>query len=204
MIRKSLPVIGLAGGIGAGKSAVARILAELGCVVSDSDAQARAALRDPQIKSAILKWWGERVLDRQGEVDRGAVAQIIFADPAERRRLESIVHPWIEARRSELFGQAKPDARALVIDAPLLLEAGLEKACDAVIFVDADRGTRLARVAADRGWPPQELAKREQSQLPLDVKRRRADYTVLNNGDLSELKLQVRRVLDQIVDSCRK
>jgi len=204
MMMNSLPVIGLVGGIGAGKSSVAKILAELGCVVSDSDAQARAALRDPRIKDPILKWWGERVLDRQGEIDRAAVAQIIFADPVERRRLESIVHPWVEARRRELFAHAKPEAPALVIDAPLLLEAGLDRECDAILYVEADRPTRLARLAATRGWNPQELGKREQSQLPLDEKRRRADHIVQNNGDLSELTLQVRRVLDQIVDSCRK
>src|SRR5687768_13103209 len=89
------PVIGLAGGIGSGKSAVAKMLGEMGCLVSDSDAAARDAMRDPKIKATIVQWWGGRVLDERGEIDRSALAKIVFNDPAERRRLESITHPWI-------------------------------------------------------------------------------------------------------------
>ncbi|MCI0362988.1 MAG: dephospho-CoA kinase [Phycisphaerales bacterium] len=203
------PIIGLAGGIGAGKSAVAKILAELGCVVSDSDVAARAALRDPQIKATLIKWWGDRILDssksgpHRGEVDRSAVAKIIFNDPAQRKRLEQLTHPWIEAKRRELFSKEPAKATAFVIDAPLLFEAGLDSECDSVIFVETSRATRLARLAASRGWNEAEMALREQSQMPLDAKRDRADYVVENNGDLGELKAQVRRVLDQIVESCR-
>jgi len=198
------PTIGLAGGIGAGKTSVANMLAELGCVVSDSDAAARQALLDPLIKKRISEWWGKDVLDESGEIDRAKIASIIFAETSKRRRLERLTHPWIEARRKELFASAPQSTTALVIDAPLLFEAKLDRACDAVIYVDADETTRLARVTASRGWTPEQLAQREGSQLPLDEKRRRADYVVENQGDLGELKARVRRVLDQIVESCRK
>lgn len=196
--RHDKPVIGLAGGIGSGKSEVADILAEAGCVVVNSDALARQALDDPAIVAELIEWWGRSILDDEGRVDRRRVADIVFNDPAERRRLESLTHPWVEARRREQFAAAPADAPALVIDAPLLFEAGLDVQCDAVIFVETDRPTRLARLAASRGWDEAELDRREESQWPLDVKRRRADYSVQNIGDRAELAAEVHRALQQI------
>jgi dephospho-CoA kinase len=198
------PVIGLAGGIGAGKSSVAKILANLGCVISDSDADARHALVEPHIRQTIVEWWGNSVLDRSGEIDRKKVAEIIFSDQKARKRLESLIHPWIELQRRERFAHASPEVPALVIDAPLLFEAGLERECDAVIYVDAAPEIRLSRVMATRGWTAEELASRERFQLPLDQKRKRADHVVENNGDLAALKAQVSRILATIVASCRK
>ncbi|MHC4218892.1 MAG: dephospho-CoA kinase [Planctomycetota bacterium] len=195
------PVIGLAGGVGAGKSAVAAILSRLGCLVCNSDDLAREALRDPAIRTELVGWWDRDILDEAGEIDRAAVARIVFSRPVELKRLESLVHPWIEARRKALFEQAPVDACALVIDAPLLFEAGLDAECDAVIFVDADLETRLARVAEGRGWDEQELGKREDSQLPLDDKRARSDYVVSNNGDLRTLSEQVHRTLNEIIEN---
>lgn len=199
MPNRSLPIIGLAGGVGAGKSSVAAILAELGCVVCNADELARQALRDPAIRATLVGWWGREVLDEAGQIDRAAVAAIVFDRPEELKRLELVVHPWVQARRQALFREAPADACALVIDAPLLFEAGLDAECDAVIFVDADRVTRLARVAAGRGWDPAELGKREDSQLPLDEKRARSDYVISNNGDLQALAEQVHRTLNEIV-----
>ena len=196
--RFSRPVIGLAGGIGAGKSEVAAILAEAGCVVVDSDALARQALADPAVISRITEWWGDDVLDASGGVDRRRVADIVFSDETERRRLESVVHPWVEARRREQFEAAPADAPALVIDAPLLFEAGLDAECDAVLFVDADRRTRLERLRAGRGWDEKEVQRREESQWPLDVKRRSADYVIRNHGDRAALAAEVHHALQQI------
>jgi dephospho-CoA kinase len=199
MANGSPPTIGLAGGIGSGKSAVARILARAGCVVCDADRLARQALLEPEIRDTIVGWWGRGVLDEAGEIDRRAVAAIVFGRPEQRKRLESLVHPWVQARRKMLFEHAPADARALVIDAPLLFEAGLDAECHAVIFVDADRAQRTARVAQRRGWDERELAKREDSQLPLDDKRARSDYVISNNGDLQALAEQVHRILNEIV-----
>jgi dephospho-CoA kinase len=185
--------------VGAGKSTVASILAGLGCVVADADALARLALQDPHIRDTIAGWWGPGVIDASGGIDRKAVARIVFDRPAERKRLESLVHPWIRQRQREIFAAAPREAKALVIDAPLLFEAGLDRECDAVIFVDAPRAARLARVSATRGWTQAELDRREVSQLPLDVKRSRADHVVVNDGDLDALTDQVRRILDQLI-----
>lgn len=198
------PIIGITGGIGAGKSTVARILSELGCFVVDSDDLARQALLDPIVVETLVQWWGREILDPQRHIDRRAVAKIVFARPDERKRLESLVHPWIEKRRLAMFAAAPDTAPALVIDAPLLVEAGIDEQCDAVVFINSDRSTRLDRLAQNRGWSDQELNQREESQLPLDAKRTRADYVIDNDGDLTSLTEQIRRTLHEIVQAHRQ
>lgn len=194
-----VPVIGLAGGIGAGKSAVAGLLAARGCAVVDSDAQARAQLDLPEVRDQLVAWWGPHILGPDARVSRAQVARIVFADPHQRRRLEALIHPRVRIDRAQAFARAvAAGARACVIDAPLLFEAGLDAECDAVIFVDTPRPERLARVAA-RGWDQAELDRREAAQWPLDDKRRRCGYAVLNSGDLAALQQQVDRVLESIL-----
>jgi dephospho-CoA kinase len=196
------PTIGLAGGIGAGKSRVAALLAELGCVVSDSDADARAVLADPEVIATLRSWWGDEVVGVDGAIDRGKVAGRVFTDVEERRRLESVLHPRIHERRAARFAAAPPDTRAFVIDAPLLFEAGLDADCDAVIFVDASRPTRLARVAANRGWSDEELARRESAQWPIDRKRSLATLIIDNTtNDEDFLRTETRKALEQLTRS---
>ncbi len=194
----ALPVIGLTGGVGSGKSSVARIMAEEGCLVCDSDALARQAFNDPAIRDAMLSWWGAGVAAPDGAVDRAKVAAIVFADPAERARLEALTHPWIEARRERLFAAPPPGTRALVIDAPLLLEAGLRDRCDVIVFVDSPLEMRLSRVREARAWDAAEHARREAAQWPLDRKRAAADHVVRNDGSPESLRAQVRAVLDRV------
>ena len=187
-------VIGIAGGIGSGKSAVASAFAALGALVVDSDVQARAALEQPQVKAQLIEWWGTGVLRADGSVDRGAIADIVFKDEAERRRLEGLIHPMVRSQREVLIREAAATgARLAVIDAPLLFEAGVDRECDAVVFVDAPREMRLQRVA-ERGWSEAEFSRREASQMPLEEKRRRSRYTISNAGGLEDLEEQVRRV----------
>jgi len=193
------PIIGLTGGIGAGKSAVASILEDEGCLVCRSDELARQALRDPVIRRTLVDWWGPEILDPSGEADRRAVAEVVFGDPDERRRLERLTHPWIEARRRRIFERAGPEVVALVIDAPLLMEAGLDRECDAIIFVDAPIELRRERVRRDRGWADGELDRREESQLPLDAKRGRADHVIRNDASLVDLTERVRASLASIL-----
>ncbi|MBM4104745.1 MAG: dephospho-CoA kinase [Phycisphaerae bacterium] len=192
------PVIGLAGSIGAGKSTVAAILAEAGCVVSDSDRLAREVLADPACAAELASWWGPSVLDASGAVDRAAVARIVFARPEERTRLERLVHPRIHERRARAFAAAPPGTPALVIDAPLLFEVGLDRECDRTILVDAPRELRLARVRSSRGWDEAELRRREESQWPLDRKRRAAHHVLVNDADLASLRTRVLDLLRRI------
>lgn len=192
------PVIGLTGGIGAGKSTVARILESLGCVVSDSDADAAAILEEPETIGTIREWWGDQVVREDGSLDRAAIAARIFEDEAARGRLEQLVHPRIHDRRRARFAAAGPEARAFVIDAPLLFEAGLDQECDSVLFVDAPRDVRLARVAEARGWSEEELLRREAAQLPLEEKLDRATSTVPNGETTDRLEAEIRGFLDSI------
>lgn len=200
---KTTPIIGLTGGIGSGKSTVAAILAEQGCFVVDSDQLARQALEQPEIRDTLVSWWGSAILDPDGRIERSKVASIVFSSLDDRKRLESLVHPWIEKQRLSLFESAPPKTLALVIDAPLLIEAGLHTNCDAVLFVDTERDTRLARVTKSRNWDDKELTRREVSQLTLDDKRSIADHIIENNGDLQLLTETVRQTLSEIINSHR-
>jgi dephospho-CoA kinase len=191
-------VLGVAGGIGSGKSTVARALAALGWVVIDSDEQAAAALATDEVRRTLVSWWGPGVLDASGGVDRGAVGKIVFADAAQRARLEGLIHPMIARRRREIIensrdAQGKPPV-GVVFDAPLLFEAGLAGECDAVVFVDAPREVRLARVKARRGWDEAELTRREAAQWPLEKKRAASRFVVDNRGDVDEVSRQVARI----------
>lgn len=194
------PIIGIAGGIGSGKSTVADILGELGCVVARSDEDARAVLQEPEVREQLLAWWGRAILTDDGELDRRAISRIVFNDPAERKRLEGLTHPRIEARRRRQFADAPADTKAFVIDAPLLYEVGLDRECHAVIFIETPRPVRLERVMEGRGWDEAEFDHRERSQLALDEKRRRAEYVVRNEGNRDALRAAVAAVLKEILE----
>jgi len=190
-------VIGLVGGIGAGKSAVARALEELGAAVSDSDRQARAMLTREDVRRELVSWWGDRVLTPEGGVDRGRVAAIVFADSEQRRRLEGLIHPMLRAGREELKREAWENGiGVVVIDAPLLFEAGIQGECDEVWFVDTPREVRLGRVLASRGWDEGELARREAAQMAVEEKRRRATRVIPNDGDEADLRHHAREALE--------
>jgi len=195
---RNIPVIGLVGGVGSGKSAVAKVLAEAGCLVADSDALVRRECELPEVVSQLRSWWGSGVVDERGRLDRAAVAAIVFKDPAERARLEGFLHPRVEKVRRKLFDQASPGTPALVIDAPLLLEAGLAGECTQLWFVDAPEAARRARVMSDRGWSAQELDRREAAQWSLDRKRAAAHHVLRNDGDPASLREQVLQALGRL------
>lgn len=195
------PIIGIVGGIGSGKSFVARVFGEMGCLVIDSDEQVGRAYERPEVKAALRAWWGEGVFDAKGAVNRQAIAGKVFTDPSRRQRLEGLLHPLVGRLREEAMRQAADDPYvvAFVWDTPLLLEAGLGGRCDAIVFVEAPLEQRLARVGAKRGWGKEELARREKLQLPLDKKREVAKYMVRNTAGADEVRSQVREVLSRIL-----
>lgn len=195
------PIIGIAGGIGSGKSFVARLFGEEGCLVLDADAAVRAAYETPAVKESLREWWGADVFQADGSVDRRAVARRVFADPAERRRLEGLLHPYAAVDRDgkmALYAN-DPNVRAYVWDIPLLFETGLDARCDAVVFVDVPFEQRLQRVSATRGWTAEDLRRREISQYPLDKKRAMSDYVLRNTADAASAREQVRDVLPRIL-----
>jgi dephospho-CoA kinase len=191
-----VPVIGLVGAIGAGKTAVAKLLAARGGAVVDGDKLGHAALERADVKAKLVARWGERILKPDGSVNRRAVGGIVFADPAERKALEAVVFPVIGTMAAECVAAADrdPKARFIVLDAAVMFEAGWGGACDKVLYVDAPREVRLARVAT-RGWTGADLAAREAAQMPAAEKKARADMVIVNEGSLTNLAEKVDRVL---------
>src|ERR1043166_3282500 len=192
----AVPVIGVVGGIGRGKSLVAAEFARHGGVIIAGDQLGHEALRQPDIKAKIVERWGEGVLDAADEVDRRKLAAIVFADRGELSALESITHPYIGERiRQEIANAvARPNVHLIVLDAALLLEAGWHDVCSFVVFVDAPRDVRLERLR-QRGWSAGDVEARERAQMPLAEKRRRADAVIENAAGPEQVAAEVREVL---------
>lgn len=193
------PIIGIVGGIGSGKSFIADLFGELGCLVTKSDDHVREAYRRPEVKQTLHAWWGDAVITPEGEVDRKAVAERVFNHPEELKRLEGLIHPMVGQIRDEQMLKAGPLVKAFIWDTPLLYEVGLDEQCDAVVFVDAPLEMRQKRVREHRGWSESELLRREKSQLPLDKKRQMAQYMVSNTADQAFARRQVEAVLSRIL-----
>jgi dephospho-CoA kinase len=189
------PIIGLVGGIGAGKSLAASLFAERGARVIDADALGHAALRDPAIRAQVLDRWGPEVLDSDRQVNRRKLGSIVFADSGQRTALQSIVFPWIDRRIREEIAQAEADpaVRLIVLDAAIMLETGWNGACRRVVYVDAPPEQRLARLVENRGWNAQELAAREMAQMGTDEKRACADDVLMNDRSPADLARQIDR-----------
>jgi len=192
-------VIGLIGGIGSGKSEVARFLREAGAIVLSGDTVGHEALRQPELKTRIVEHFGKEVLDEQGEIQRRKLGAIVFANADERRALEEIVHPWIKRRLREELAEARtrPDVLLIVIDAAIMLEAGWDDLCDELVFIEVPRALRLERIRRQRGWTAKEVDAREQAQLPLTEKARRANTIVHNAGSLDDLRRQINTLLER-------
>ena len=193
-------VFGVLGGVASGKSTVARLLAGESGLVLDADRLAREALDSPAMRERLRKAWGPGVLRSDGSVDRDFLAERVFADPSERRRLEDWIHPLVRARISESLAEAREQGVGrVVLDVPLLLENdarhGLTRVCDSLVFVEVPADERERRAARDRGWAPGEVARREAAQMPLEEKRNHADHVVPNTGTRAELEEAVRAVL---------
>jgi dephospho-CoA kinase len=187
------PVIGLVGGVGAGKSRAAAAFARRGARVISGDALAHEALRQPAVVEQVVRRWGPEMIDDKGEVQRRKLGAIVFADEGERRALEAMVHPWIKERiRAEVdAARNDPAVRLIVLDAAIMLEAGWSDVCDRLVFIDAPAALRLKRVAGQRGWTAAEVEAREAAQLPLTAKAAHADHRLDNSASPEHLDRQV-------------
>ena len=196
-------VIGIVGGVASGKSLVARQLSDLGAVVLEADRIGHEVLRLESVEAAARDRWGETIFGPDGRVDRSRLAKIVFARPVdgdtqrrahqEREYLEKITHPEIgRLVRQQLDRLAAGGQKLAVLDAPLLTEAGWDKFCDTIIFVDAPRAVRLAR-AKSRGWSEEDFAAREDAQDSLKFKRERADVIIDNSQSVESTKAQIER-----------
>jgi dephospho-CoA kinase len=198
-----MQVIGVLGGVASGKSLVAHQLARLGAGVLDADGAGHEVLRLPSVESAARDRWGEEIFGADGRIDRARLARLVFGPSQEaaeeRAYLEHLTHPEIGRRLAEQARRlAESGAAVVVLDAPLLLEAGWDSFCDTLVFVDAPRPLRAARASA-RGWSEEEFAARESVQLPLERKRERADVVIDGSGSPESARLQVERLWRTLV-----
>ena len=186
--------VGLTGGIGAGKSAVAQRLAARGAVLIDADVLAREVVAaGTDGLAAVVEAFGTEVLGPGGELDRPALGARVFGDEAARRRLEGIIHPRVRARTAELTAAAEPDA-IVVNDVPLLVETGLAASYHLVVVVDADPAVRTRRLVTTRGMSEEQAAARIAAQVDDTVRRDAADVVLTNDEGLEELDARVERL----------
>lgn len=207
-VSRRVPVIGLVGGVGSGKSYLARQLREQHSIeIVEGDSAGHRVLEDLSVRDQLRRIFGNEVFTTAGSIDRRRLGQLVFgsgdAQRAAREQLESIVHPRITEILSQqvALARSRPGVEAIILDAALLLEAGWRHLCDIVVFIDAPFEQRLARVSRNRGWDRDDLIAREESQFPVEQKRKEAQYVIDNSGDGQAALSQFEEIFSRIVTS---
>jgi dephospho-CoA kinase len=205
----AVPVIGLTGEVGGGKSRVATLLGRRGAVVIDADVVGHKVLERPVVRRQVIERFGAGVVSSvadpgaaPGPIDRGALGSIVFAAKSALHDLEAIVHPEMRQQFEAIIDReaARGLAPAVVLDAAILLEAGWDDLCDLVVFVAAPLPCRLQRVARERGWTADVLQARAAAQWPGDTKRSRANVVLHNDSSLELLDQNVDRLFRLVRD----
>jgi len=202
-------LVGLTGGIAAGKSLVSEILRGLGAYIIDADKIARQVV-EPEKPAwfEIVKFFGRDIINKDKTINRKRLGEIIFNDPVKKRKLEEIVHPKVieeENRLVKEYGRKNPNG-IVIIDAALLIEAGSHKRVDKLIVVYADKETQFKRLSERDGLSRADAEKRTASQLPLDKKVKMADFVIDNSKGIEETQRQTidifNKLRDRISNSC--
>ncbi len=193
-------LVGLTGGIGSGKSTVARMLEERGAVVIDADQLARKAIaKGTPGYQQVVTIFGTRVVGPEGELDRGLLAKDIFTDPVLKANLEGIVHPQVARLFAERVEELRDTDRIVVYVTPLLAELGLAPAFDRVVVVTASADVRVPRVIADRGLTEEDVRARMAAQASDEQRAEVADVLIDNEGTPGDLQGQVDRLWEELV-----
>lgn len=204
-VTRQRPVlVGVTGGIGAGKSTVVAEFVKHGALQFSADTVVHELYRSADVRDAVVARWGDRVLISDGpdagEVDRAAIAAIVFPDPAERRWLEGLLHPLVAREWLRFVHEAQNDAEGhpgiIVAEVPLLFEASLEDRYDAIVLVTAPQDLRVIRVG-ERASGGTYFEDRVAAQLSDDEKALRADHVIVNDRNRAALAAAV----DQVVAS---
>jgi dephospho-CoA kinase len=194
-------LVGLTGGIGAGKSTVARLLAGHGAVVIDADDLARhAVVPGSEGFARVVEAFGEEILAADGTIDRRRLADVVFADADRRSQLEAIVLPAVAHGFSQAIDAYRDTDRIVVYDVPLLAERGMEDLFDVVVVVVAGEDRRSQRLQRDRHLTHDEVRAREAAQMTDEERARVADVLVNNDGDPEALEPQVDRLWEQLTE----
>lgn len=195
-----MPVIGLTGNIGSGKSSVARLLRELGAKVVDADQVAReVVLPGAPALAELTGVFGPGILDAAGSLDRKKMGAVVFDDPSARARLNQITHPRIKETIDRVIASFRPDpyasspAGVLVIEAPLLIEVGLDRQVDEIWVVKVDEDKQIERLVERDDLDVGDVVKRIDAQLPQAEKLKFANRVIDNSGDFTDTKKQVEK-----------
>ncbi len=192
-------LVGLTGGLGAGKSTVARMLADRGAVLVDADELARRALEPgSRAYQQVSDLFGDQVVTPSGELDRAAIAATVFSEPERRRALESIVHPEVFRMLAEIVEARRGSDDIIVFDAPVIVETGFHDACDVVVVVTAPEEERVARAARDRGMTADQARARIRAQIGDQEREAVADVVISNDGDVVRLKHRVEELWERL------
>ena len=195
-----MKIIGLTGGIGSGKSTVARALNEHGYPIVDADHIAREIVEPGQpALQELAEEFGADILDADGVLDRGLLASRAFTNKDTTQRLNNITHPRINQRTQELFDEARENgAEAVIYDMPLLIDKGLHKDMDATIVVHAAEHVRLERLTTKRGLDADDVRRRINAQIDDETRKQHADILLDNNGTEEDLNKQIAQAVDKI------
>ena len=200
-------LVGLTGGIATGKSTVTGLLASPSVRVVDADGLAREVVEPGTPAHAqIVAEFGRDVLQPDARLDRARLGEIVFPDPAKRKRLEAITHPAIRARFERIMGDLERQGfdGILIWDAALLVESGGHNKMDKVVVVTTDPATQLRRLLARDGSTEEAARTRTASQMPLAVKARAADYVIDNSGTREQTAARVREVYRALLEDLRQ
>ena len=191
--------IGVTGGLGSGKTAVAQRLKSLNFSVVDADEIAKQVLSPEQeVYKKVVHNFGPGILNQQGVVDRGLLAKVVFSDPVKLQQLEALLHPEIQQRVKKLRHRLAQTEKWSFYDVPLLFEKKMEEQFNAIIVVDAPLELRKKRIFERTVWSEAEFEQRRLAQIPLEEKTKKTKYVIQNDGTLSKLNQEIERVLSMI------
>lgn len=200
-------IVGLTGGIASGKSTAGKMMADFGARIVDSDLLARVVVEPgrPALE-AVVGRFGAEVISDDGTLDREKLREIVFKDREALNDLNMIIHPEVfKELRREIDDYMNSDSKELlVLDIPLLYESGAEAIVDVVVVVYVDRETQIERLVNRDGFTRSEAENRIDKQMELEEKKRRADFVIDNRGDFDDLKSEVRRVFDGLMETMRQ
>ena len=194
------PIIGIIGGIASGKSTVAAEFGKLGCAVISADAIAHDLLEQEPIRDELVRQFGGEILHPSGQIDRGRLGQIVFADVEKLCALNKVIHPRVLERTEELIAEYNQctHVQAIVLDMPLLVEVGWANRCDRADLCECDAAQRARRAKQTGLLDEQGIKIREKFQISLDKKAELADNTIDNNSDFLTLVRQIQDIFSDI------
>jgi dephospho-CoA kinase len=188
-------IIGLTGGIASGKSESAKYFEELGAFCIDADAVAKElTCKGKPVLQEIAKVFGDDILSVEGALNRKKLADIIFSDVSSKLKVEEILHSRIISRINEIISKEVSDTEAIVVNAPLLFETGLDKVCNKIVTIKISYHIQVERLALRDDLSDDEIKKRIASQMPIEEKVKLSDFVVDNSGSKKDLKKQIENI----------